>query len=95
MEERRFDELENETAVTAVDCDTETAEGNGLLGKVIVGVGVAGAAVAGYLYATRKKRQAKKLEKAKKLVADNGYALIDQNVVVEESDSETEETTEE
>jgi hypothetical protein len=92
MEERRFEELENENAVAEYNCETETEEGNGLLGKVIIGVGVVAAAAGGYLYATREKRKAKKLEKAKKLVMDSGCAIVEQAKIVEESTSEDETT---
>lgn len=94
MEEKRFDELENETAVEAVIDTEEESGGNGLLKIAIIGVGVVGGAIGTYLYTTREKRKAKKLEKAKKLVSDNGYAIIEQEAIVEEESvsSDSEET---
>ena len=94
-ESMRIEEFENENAVTEYNCESEPEKGNGLLGVVLIGICTAGAAIGGYLYATRDKRKAKKLEKAKKLVKDSGYDIfVAASEVVVESDSEAEKTDE-
>lgn len=74
MDENRKDMYENQEAETQQN--TESQETNGGLGVVIgAALGVVGI-VGTVLFATRKKRKAKKIEKAMRTLEKEGYDVV-------------------
>lgn len=88
---KTYEENEN-TAISAEVHDEPIEEtGNGILGKVIIGLGIAVAATAAVLYKTKDKREAKQIKKLEK----KGYVITKQADIVEaevlnDDDPETE-----
>ena len=103
MEDKRFDEFENETAMSEYEngvpadiCDDEGGSGIGT--KLLVGGIALGVTGAGILIAKRKAiakwLKDRKIAKAKKIMMDNGYGIVDQSVLINNDDAESEEDSE-
>lgn len=92
------DVIDNEevTMVTNVSEESEESEGGGVIGKIVGGIVLAGAAVAiGKFVKDKDKRKAKKIAKAAEMLKKEGYN-IEEPIVEEDGvvDVEADEMTE-
>lgn len=86
-------EVNEETNYTPAEVNENSdGSGSGLIVAAVAGVATVAGGVAAYLYATRAKREAKKIEKLRK----KGYTIIEpgENVVIDYVEVETEDVTE-